>query len=173
MADRVIDYDRGHGEPGPKGVVIRLIDNLNMEVFMYKNEPGVYYSAHGKELPKAIAARAGYDVEALELKRLHRQRVAQASETIASELQLKGDGRKRVIEEAGGFRIVVFGPGRHEVEDADGQSLTPGAALTLDLARTVFNDLVAKARVEESPLSGTPRRPGVAGAASGAAKVAP
>lgn len=173
MSDRMIDYDRGHGEPGPKGVVIRLIDNLNMEVFMYKNEPGVYYSAHGKQLPRAIAARAGYDVERLELKRLHKQRLAQASETIASELHLRGDARKTVVEEGAGFRIVTIGAGRHEVEDADGISLTPGASLSLDLARTVFNDLVKTARGEEAPVSVAAKRPGMGRADAGSAKVAP
>lgn len=135
MTERKINYDRG--------VVIRLINSMNMEVFMYRDEPGVFYSAHGKEVPVALARAAGYDVDRLLVQRQHRERVKIASDKIASELQVgKELGKRIVVQEAEGYRIVSLGLGRHEVEDDEGNSLTPGAALTLELARTVLKDLV-------------------------------
>jgi len=138
MADRPIDYDRG--------VVIRLIPKLNMEVFMYVSEPGVYLSAHGKELPRSIAEEAGFDVIRLEAQRLHRERMAKASQMIAAELKIGDDaGIRTVVEAKDGFKIVSIGRGRHELEDEDGNILTPGAALTLDLARYVLRGFVNEA----------------------------
>lgn len=141
MAERAIDYDRG--------VVIRVIDRLNMEVFMYADQPGVYYSAHGKELNSAIAEQAGYDVTRYEAQRQHRERMLAASTLIAEELKLTNDeGIRKVVEFEGDFRIVSIGRGRHEIEDKQGNILTPGAALPLDLARTVMRGMARKGTPE-------------------------
>lgn len=161
MADRVIDYDRG--------VIIRLIPKLNMEVFMYVNEPGVYLSAHGKELNRAIAEEAGFDVVRYAAQRTHRERMAKASTMLADELRIGQDaGIRMVVEQQDGFKIVSIGKGRHELEDEDGNILTPGAALSLELARTVLRGMVKDA-APASPAVTPPRGRGrvVDGAVAG------
>lgn len=137
---RKIDYDR------PGGVLIKSISSTGMEVFMYRNEPGVYYTAHGTEVNKALAEMAGFDVARHTALREHKKRVALASETIAKELDvLNGVGARVVKEELGGFRLVDIGKGRFLVEDDHGP-LNQGTVLTYQMAKTVFDACVGDLR---------------------------
>lgn len=141
---RVIDYDRG--------VVIKTIADINMDVFMYKDAPGEYLTATGKPVPKELAARAGYDVDFLEREKLRRERRAAAAEAIDKEMELaENPNDKRVVLTVGDYRVVAFGRSdRHAVEDAQGESLTPGVALSRAMAENVARTLAgpaAKAQV--------------------------
>lgn len=141
--ERKIDYDRG--------VLIKQIASTGMEVFMYRNDPGVYYTAHGSEVNKALAELAGFDVTRHTAMREHRQRVNRASEMIAKELEVdNGVGKRIVVQEVAGFKMVDLGKGRYWVEDEHGP-LNKGTVLTKDMAETVFNACVGDLRKQAVP----------------------
>ena len=133
MSDRIIDYDRP--------CVIRVIGDLNMEVFMYKDDPGVFLNAWGKPVGDELAARAGYDVAAHKKAKLRKERMTQAAHAIAEEFEEGSKGQTRVVAELAGFKVVEFGANRHRLEDPDGNVLTPGVALSLDTAKKLLRQL--------------------------------
>jgi hypothetical protein len=136
--ERKIDYDRG--------VIIRQIATTGMEVFMYRKEPGVYYTAHGNEVNPALARLAGFDVDRQVAMREHQRRALIASTQIAKELEVdNGIGKKVVLDEEAGFRLVDLGKGRYWIEDEHGP-LNKGTVLTLQMARTVFDACIGDVR---------------------------
>lgn len=140
-SDRKIDYDRG--------VIIKLIKDLGMEVFMYKREPGVYYSQHGTVVPDALAAKAGYDIEYLGRLRKHQNMVAQATEAYARQLDVDtGKATRQIVAERDGFQVVLLGGVRHAVLSPDGLELTKGMPLTEKVALDLLNDLAPPPKQE-------------------------
>lgn len=141
---RAIDYD--------KGVVIRRADKLGIEVFMYKRQPGVYLSQHGKTLPEVIAKEAGFDVDVLGKRARARARLTEFRDKLEAETELEeGKVVRRVVYEAGGFRVVQLGhPSRNVVEDSDGHLLTEGVFLAQDVAKTLVDQMAGAEAAREA-----------------------
>ena len=156
---RMIDYDRG--------VVIRKAQSLGIEIFMYKDEPGVFYSAAGRPVATALAARAGYDTESLLKLRRHRELMAVAAKRIADETGVERPSHSgTVIREIDGYKVVRLGGGRHVVTGPGGELLTEGVALDEATALAVLKDVaeVAAVPVDDGDLGrlGAAGRPDVA-----------
>jgi len=118
MGVRKIDYD------APGGVLINVHGPTNVDVFMYLNNPGVYYSANGTVVSESLAAQAGYPVEKYAKQRQLRERMKIAQASIESELLLTAE-EKKVVREKDGFKVVALGLGRHQVFAPDETLLTP------------------------------------------------
>jgi hypothetical protein len=133
MLNGSIDINRG---------VTLCVTTDGVEVYMYKDTPGVYLNAYGKPVTEALAARAGFDVEKLGKARRRREMIAQAAQIIDDELDSDSVTAK-VAKERDGFRLVNIGLGRHVIEDPDGQRLTP-TPVTKEQAERLFDELVPK-----------------------------
>jgi hypothetical protein len=133
-----IDYDRG--------VKIKIIGRLNMEVFMYKDDPGVFIDSHGNPVPLELAAEAGYDVPRLEKLRIKKQRLHDAAKFVEEDMGADESSQVTIFEQDG-FRVVGVGSGLHFVEDPDGNCLTPSTRLALEPAKALALKM-AKAMVE-------------------------
>lgn len=134
MTTRKIDYDRG--------VIISQHKASGMDVFMYVDTPGVYLNAFGAPVSDQLAKEAGYDVEKFGKDKLKRERMAKAMTAIEAELAIADEvGKKNVVEEKGGFKIVDMGVGRHYVEDPDGNRLN-SVPLPVEQARVLLTQLV-------------------------------
>lgn len=131
MSERVIDYDRG---------VIIQSHHSGMDVFMYVDTPGVFLTAHGKDVSEQIAAEAGYDVAKLMKERIRRERIDQATKLISKELEDEKDLVENVVEEREGWKLVSTGLGRHNVVDPDGNILNR-SPLVLDSAKRLFDGM--------------------------------
>jgi hypothetical protein len=107
-----IDLDRG--------VWMRTHPTLNMDVYMYCDDPGVYYDAHGNTVPEELAAAAGFDTE--KLGRDHKIKVA-LKEAQDAVLAGFGEAKTKVSAERGGFKIMDIGLGRFNVHDPEGNLL--------------------------------------------------
>lgn len=151
---RVIDYDRG--------VIIKTVANIGMDVFMYKDTPGVYLTAQGKEVPEVLAAQAGYDVEHHRKMKERAERLAMAAEAVDKELSLReAKDAKRVVKEFGDYQVVALGrSGRFIVQDTDGNVLTPGQVLSEEVATSVAMTL-AGVKQETPPQVKKPAAPPV------------
>lgn len=133
-----IDYDRG--------VHIRKVENLGLDVFMYVDSPGVYLNAHGTPVTSEIAAQAGFPVEEHLKQRRIKERMASAIAKIKEEIDAS-EGEQKVVNERNGFTIVDIGLGRYQVRDPDGDVLTQ-APMSEQEINIVFDQLVPK---DEAP----------------------
>lgn len=136
MTDRKIDYDRG--------VIIRTAADIGMDIFMYRGAPGVYLNAHGHQVGEEIAKMAGFDVDRYRLQKKRKEAMAAAASAVDAELLASETTDVRtVVEEKDGYKIILLSAGRHVVEDPDGNVLTQGVVLTLDMARRVLQNIAA------------------------------
>ena len=126
-----IDYDRG---------VIKRVHPKGVEVYMYKDAPGVYLNAHGKEVAENMAKTAGFPVDRYTLARRKKELMAKAMETIEAELHSDHGGERIVVCNRKGFNLVCIGLGRHIIEDPDGNNLTP-MPLTKEEGEILFNEM--------------------------------
>ena len=133
-----IDYDRG--------VTFSLHPTTGMNVYMYKNEPGIYRNAYGAVIPETLAKEAGFPVEKYAKERVRRERVAAAMGAIDEELKEADAQSQNVVVERNGFQVVEFGAGRHNVKDPDGNVLN-----TIPLTKEVAEKLLERLVPEEVP----------------------
>lgn len=127
-----IDFDRG--------VHIRNHDQLNIQIFMYVDDPGVYLTKFGSSIPEVLAQEAGFDVGHLAKLRERKSRMAAAREQIEAELAAYDDGAETVKATKAGFTLVDIGGARYIVRDADGHNLT-GAPLNLEMGKKLLDKL--------------------------------
>lgn len=116
MADRAINYDRG--------VKIRQDAQTGMEIFMYKDEPGIYYDSHGRRVKESLARQAGFDVDRYARMRRHQQKLADFHNALDDVEKLDlGLAKRAILRESNGYRLVGLPLGRAVVEDMDGNQL--------------------------------------------------
>lgn len=110
----VIDLDRG--------VHMNSHPTLNMDVYMYVDDPGVYLTAHGDLVPKEIAEAAGFPVEKHE--KAHNIKTAMAAAMAEVMTKFGGEDGPKLHMERGGFKVMNIGMGRYNVHGPDGDLLT-------------------------------------------------
>jgi hypothetical protein len=106
-----------------RGVEIRKHKLSGMQIFMYRDTPGVYLNAFAKEVPEKLAQEAGFPIKEYSRKRVAKERMAKAMSAIEAELEVPEDDRP-VLAERGGYRVIGLGLGRAHVTDEDGTPLT-------------------------------------------------
>lgn len=127
-----------------RGVLICIHPASGMNVYMYKDDPGVYLNAFGSEISEQIAKEAGYDVARWGKEHIKKARMATAMKAIEKELVLAEDEpTQKVVEEKAGFKLISIGLGRHQVLDPDDNMLTP-TAMPKEQAQLLFEALVPK-----------------------------
>ena len=126
-----IDYDRG---------VVKRVHPKGVEVYMYKDTPGVYLNAHGIEVAESMARTAGFPIDRYMLARRKKEMMTKAMETIEAELHSDAGGERTVVKQRKGFNLVRVGLGRHIIEDPDGNNLTP-MPLTKEEGEILFNEM--------------------------------
>ncbi len=154
---RRIDVDRG--------VMIRKDHKFGIEVFMYKDTPGVFLDAHGKEVSAALAKRAGYDIERLITERKIAEAKKKAFADIEAQFRQEGaaHGPTVVKETDSGYKLVDLGMNRHNVVSPDGAKMNSsyltkheGVALLTELDQAVqdvseqVKEAEAEAEAEEA-----------------------
>lgn len=101
-----------------RGVTIRL-HRQGFRVCMYKDAPGLYFDSSGRELPAAVAAQAGFDVdtdarEARKRKAIDEARArierefAEKEQAVTDLLNASGDDTRFIVKHTGGGRYAIF-----------------------------------------------------------------
>jgi hypothetical protein len=152
-----IDIDRG---------VTLKITGDGVEVYMYKDTPGVYLNAYSQPVTEELAMRAGFDTQSLGKQRKRREMLAKAALMIDVELENEDVelGKRKIVKERNGYTISSIGIGRHIINDPDGQQLHE-RPLTKEQAELLFDELVpapveaprVKAEVKSNPGSVAPK----------------
>lgn len=119
--DRDILYEVPVEKRPRGGVVIRKDPTTGADVFMYRNDPGVYYSSNGIEVSPALARAAGFDVERLAAEKIKKQKMRDFEAKWNADIQV---ATRRVVAKRGMFNLVDLGGNRYIVEDIEGQNLT-------------------------------------------------
>lgn len=115
-----------HGKSGPK-------------IYMYKDEPGVYYDAHGKEVPAVVAKAAGYNIDVMEkTKTLNMER----ARLIQRYNDMLAPPPAKIVEivRPKGHKLVKIGDDLYHIEDIDGNLIT-SAALSRHYATVWLDDI--------------------------------
>lgn len=107
-----IDLDRG--------VHMRSHPSLGMDIYMYVDDPGVYYTAHGQKVTRELAEQAGYPVDTQDKE--HQIKVA-LEKAQAEVLASFGEAKSKVVAERQGFKIMDIGLGRFNVLGPEGDLL--------------------------------------------------
>lgn len=116
-----------------------------LAVYMYKDDPGKYYDAHGKPLPEGIAERAGFPVGKLAKARKRKEAVAKLEAQFRAELEADELDEVRVIAEAGEWQVIELPMGRAKVVDKEtGDSVTP-VPLPIEAAKVLLGELTKTA----------------------------
>jgi len=110
------------------------------DVYMHKDEPGLYWDAHGRSVPEDVAATAGFKVseerrakllaEAEEKARIAREQ--RVDEEIAKEAQDKSQGTKPLVVDGTSFVLQGNGKGRFDIY-ADGKKINDKMLLEVDV----------------------------------------
>jgi hypothetical protein len=133
------------GVPGMdanRGYRCRIHPALGVEIYMYKDDPGVFLNAYGSEVDKGLASDCGYDVEKLLKMKQRKERISQAVEAVESELKIAEEtGTKKVFKSRDGFSVIELPMDRFMIEDPDGLPLT-NMPLTKAIALSVFDQMV-------------------------------
>jgi hypothetical protein len=107
-----------------RGVEIRKHRQSGMQIFMYRDTPGVYLNAFAKEIPAHLAKEAGFPVEDYSRKRLAKEKMGAAMAAIEAELATGEGEQQEILAEAGGYKVVALGLGRAKLFDTEGNALT-------------------------------------------------
>lgn len=120
-----------------RGVHMRTHPSLSMDIYMYVDDPGVYYTAHGDKIDPELARAAGFPVD----KQLHDHKVNEALKQAQKEVLEKfGEAKSAVLKERDGFKIMDLGMGRHNVLGPEGDLLNK-MPLSLEQAEILLKHL--------------------------------
>lgn len=112
-----------------------------MAVYMYKDEPGVYYNAHGQKVPEPIAERAGFPVAKLARAKARRDAVHALEEEFKRQKAVEDVEDNEVLVEGGGYQVIALPLGRAKVVDTEtGQPVTP-VPMPVPAAKVLFAEL--------------------------------
>lgn len=128
MVAKAIDYERDYdpGRPGQGGVIIGVHKVLNMDIYMYANDPGIYLNAYGKRVPSSMAEAAGFDIKMWEAKRKKKAAFASfAKSQEAAEATGFDDNEVKVLAEHEGFKLIELPQGRATIIDPEGNPSFP------------------------------------------------
>lgn len=113
-----------------------------MTVYMYKDEPGVYYDVHHKVVPEAVAAKAGFDTTKLAKARRKREAMAQFEEKLRAELAMEVE-EEIILREGGGYKVIQLPEGRARIVDSDSNEAVTPVPMTKTEAIRLFGELTA------------------------------
>ena len=104
-----------------RGCIKRKDKDSGIEVYMYKDDPGVYYTPTGEKVSTAMAKKAGYDTGQLAVDKARLDKLSEAQDRINAEFGVTDVGN---AFEAGGFAARHIGLDRYHVFDATNTQLT-------------------------------------------------
>lgn len=142
----MVKVDGWHGlmDAIDRGVQVRNHPSMSMDIYMFIDDPGVYFSAHGDKIDPELARAAGFDVD----DQSRRQQIKQALKKASDEVLARfGEAKVATVLEREGFKIIDLGLGRHNVLAPDGDLLNK-APLPLEQAKILLDHLAPK-KVEE------------------------
>lgn len=131
-------------------------------VYMYVDEPGLYYDVHGKNVAEGMAALAGFDVNKFAKARKRREALAAYDKRLEQELSLEKD-EEVILAEAGDWRVIALPLQRARVIDIETGEAVTAAPMTQADALELLKHLVgtgdeAEAAAKSEPAPTVPKK---------------
>jgi hypothetical protein len=96
-----------------------------LTVYMYVDEPGIYYDVHGRLVPEGLAQLAGFEVDKNAKLRNKREAMAKFEKRLAEELLIETDDEEVVIAAEGDWKVVALPMDRAKIVDiSTGEAVT-------------------------------------------------
>jgi hypothetical protein len=147
LQDVVIETDFGPYETRvlvgqPNAGCLHRHHPSGMMIYMYNDDPGVYYNERGGRVSDTIAAEANFDVETYG--KAHRRKLAYAKASGAVDAEFEGQTNLKVLKEQGEYRLVELGKGVAQVQfvEADGKGAPLTGTMTLAAATKLFDSML-------------------------------
>ena len=158
----------GDAKPNPayrvdvnRGCIIRYIGSTGEAIYMYVDTPGVFYNEVGRVVSAEAAHAAGYDTEyLLKIRRRNDARNAAIAAVDAEFAQSQG---RKILREAGEYRLVEVREGFYNVEFEDGTVLNARGPVPLDIAENLFRQCLGDEPEGEASQPASPGTPGKKG----------
>lgn len=129
-----------------RGVSIWRYPKGGMDVFMYKNEPGIYLDAHGREVPEKLAKAAGAPVEKYRKRRMIKEEQARVTEALKEKYELDAP---EVVKEVDGLQLIELPGGMMRVSRVvEGETEHLSQPIAPEFAKELFEDM-SGVKVEE------------------------
>lgn len=150
-----IDVDRGvtirqvvkfndHGQFSPDPAYGGLM------VYMYKDEPGVYYDTHGRKVPEHLADIAGFDTKRNAKSRRKHEAMKDFERKLAQELALEAD-EEIILAENSEYRVVALPMERAKIVDRETGAPVTHVPMPQADALSLFN-LMSTPTVEDTTI---------------------
>lgn len=134
-----------------RGVRSRRDPRTGVEVYMYKDTPGEYLTAHGTPVSEEFARKVGFPVEDLGKQKRKRELMEQARVRIEHELEQAAQEPENVLEERNGFKVIGVGSaGSALFRDPEGNNLTPHP-VNRDMAFKLLDEMAGPAPEVKDP----------------------
>ncbi len=147
------DLAKGTANPGidlNRGVVHR--ETSGVEVYMYKDDPGVYLNAFGLPISEDLAKRAGFDIERFRRGHAFKDHMAKAEEQWKAQKGVADEAAHETVIERAGWKVNHISLGRHHIYDPDGNRITT-TMVTREEALDLLDALVPpEPKKEAAPL---------------------
>jgi hypothetical protein len=122
-----------------------------MCIYMYNDEPGVFYNERGGKISDRLAEQAGFDVNSLSREKRKQAAMRAAGLAVEEEFASQG-GHSKVVKERGEYRMVEVAEGLFSIQfiepDGKGTTLTK-VALARKAADKLFDDMAGPEEVKE------------------------
>ena len=141
-----------------RGVEIRHSPH-GVTVYMYVDQPGVFYNEHGAEIGAKAAAMAGFNTEALVKERLKREAIAKAGDIAAK--GFTAVPTREIVATLGDFAIIQIAEGRFNVEYVpDGSVMNMAGPVDRKTADTILEALQPAPESAEPAATQPAEKPG-------------
>lgn len=125
-----------------------------LSVYMYKDEPGIYYDPHGNQVPEGIAKIAGFDTNKLARARKKKEALASFEKEMSRQLALEDEGEIEILAEKGDWQVIAMPMDRAKIVDkTSGEMVTAVPLPRLDAMNLL--DLLVDASAEAAQPSTT------------------
>ena len=131
-----------------RGLVQSKDPSTDATVYMYVDDPGVYYMGDDEPVSAHMAKAAGFDIRR---HAMERKIVLGAAVAEAEVAKVYGEAEEEVLEETEGFKLVRVGHDSYNVRGPSGGFLNP-SPLPQPLAKSIFDAATAPEEDEEPVL---------------------
>lgn len=114
-----------------------------LTVYMYKDEPGVYYDVHGKKLPEALAKKAGFDTSLMAKMRKKREAMKDFETQLANALALEVE-EEIILGQKGDWKVVALPMERAKIVDIETGDVVTSVPMPRADALALLDNLVGE-----------------------------
>lgn len=116
-----------------RGVIVKFHPANRMQIAMYVDSPGVYYTETGEPVAPELARQAGFKVENLLREKLKLERLAAFRRQLDAEMREEEEAFAQALSNKSNHDVRHIGGGQYALFSKDGKKLTRVAMTKADV----------------------------------------